>query len=96
MCRGGPYAFQLLSKFDACNLLPSSYCHLPLPSPSLNCVPLGSKAELGEIALMLPEKLAINKAILELEPRNGNATDLTGDAGASRPSPVTTSDTPVL
>ena len=37
---------------------------------------------------MLPEKLPLNKALLELEPRNGNATDLTGDAGVACPPPL--------
>ena len=36
----------------------------------------------AEIPLILPEKLAMNKALLELEPRDGNSTDLAGDAGA--------------
>ncbi len=30
---------------------------------------------------MLPEKLPRNKALVELEPRPGGATDLAGDAG---------------
>ena len=38
----------------------------------------------GEVPLLLPEKLAANKVLVEVEPREGNATDLAGDAGAAR------------
>ena len=36
----------------------------------------------GEVPLMLPEKLATGKYLMELEPAKDGADDLTGDAGA--------------
>ena len=57
---------------------------LPLAGSSQAVVQIAAVPEAtgGKIPMIMPEKLAKGRFLVELEPLEGGATDLTGDAGA--------------